>query len=55
MKDGKELYKLVNNAIYGKTKGKLKKQNQFTTSKQRKRLFKMYIKAKLYVAQNVSQ
>ena len=33
-----------------KNKGKLQKQNQYKTSKQRKRLFKMYIKTKPYVA-----
>ena len=53
-KDGKAMYKLMNNAIYKKN-GKLKKQNRIKTSKLRKRLFKMYIKAKLHVAQNIWQ
>ena len=38
-----------------KKKRKLEKQNQCKTSKQRKRLFKMYIKTRLYVAQNIQQ
>ena len=38
-----------------KNSGKLEKQNQCKTSKQRKRLFKMYIKTRLYVAQNIQQ
>ena len=52
-KDGKALYKLMNDAIYEKNNRKLKKRNQCRSSKQRKRLFNMYIKAKLYVAQNI--
>ena len=36
-----------------KSNGKLKKQNQCKTSKQRKRVFKMYMKTKLYVALNI--
>ena len=45
----------MNNATYGKRKsnGKLEKQNQYKTRKQRKKLFKMYIKTKLYVAQSI--
>ena len=52
-KDGKALYKLMNDAIYEKNNRKLKKRNQCRSSKQRKRLFNIYIKAKLYVAQNI--
>ena len=56
-KDGKALYKLISyilkDAIFGKNNGKLKKQNQCKTSKQRKRLFKIYIKIKLYVTQYI--
>ena len=47
--DGKALYKLMNNAICGKPRENLRDR----TSKQRKRLFKMYVKTKLYVAQNI--
>ena len=36
-----------------KNHGKLEKQNQCTTSKQQKILFKISIKAKLYFAQNI--
>ena len=35
--------------------GKLEKQNRCNTRKQRKGLFKMFIKAKLYVAENIRQ
>ena len=42
--NGKALYKLLNNAIYGK---KWKTWETCETRKQRKRLFKMYIKTKL--------
>ena len=53
VKDGEALYKLMNNVIYGKNNRKLQKQNQCKTSKQRKRLFKLYMKTKLHVAQNI--
>ena len=36
-----------------KTNGKREKQNQCKASKQQKRLFKMYIKTKLYVVKNI--
>ena len=45
-KDGKALYKLMNN-------GKCEKQNRCGTSKQWKRLFKVCIKSNLYAAQNI--
>ena len=33
--------------------GKLEKQNQYKINKQQKRICKMYIETKLYVAQNI--
>ena len=51
-KERKALYKLMKNAIYRKIMGSLRNRK---TSGQWKRLFKMYIKAKLYVAQNIWQ
>ena len=51
-KERKALYKLMKNAIYRKIMGSLR---NGITSGQWKRLFKMYIKAKLYVAQNIWQ
>ena len=36
-----------------KKNGKFERQNQYETSKQLKRLFKLYIKTKLYTAQNI--
>ena len=38
--------------LYRKNNGKLKKKNRSKTSKPWKRLFKIYIKTKLYVSQN---
>ena len=46
-RDGKALYKLMNNATHGKC-NENEKQNQCAISK--KRLFKMHIETKLYVA-----
>ena len=44
----------MNNALNKKKKnGKLKKQNQCKTDKQRKIIIKMCIKSKLYIAQNI--
>ena len=54
-KDGKALFKLMNSATYGKTMKNLKKENRCKTSKQQKTLFNMYMKTKLYVAQNIWQ
>ena len=51
-KDGKVLYKLMNNTVYEK-KGKIKKQNRYKTCKQLKRLLKMGIQTKLYFTQNI--
>ena len=45
----------MNNAVYGKSNGKLKKWNRCETCKQQKRLFKMDIQTKLYITQNISQ
>ena len=52
-KDGKGCYKLMNNAVYVKKSGKLKKQNRCKTCKQQKRLFKMDIQTNPYVTQNI--
>ena len=50
-KDGEALYKLMNNAVYGKTMNL----NWWKTCKQQKRLFKMDIQTKLYVTQGIWQ
>ena len=44
---------LINEQFYiWENNGKQKKQNRYKTSKQQKRLFRMYIKTMLYVARN---
>ena len=43
----------MNNATYGKAMKNLKKENRCKASKQQKTLFNMYMKTKLYVAQNI--
>ena len=52
-KDGKALYKLMNNVIYRKTMENLVNRIDIKARKQRKGLFNMYIKSKLYVSQNI--
>ena len=49
-KDGKLLYKLMNNAIYGKIMENIRNRIYVKLINSKKRLFKMYIKIKLYVA-----
>ena len=53
-KDGKA-YKLMNNVVYSKMMENLRNKDRCKASKQWKRLFKMYIKTKLYVSQNIWQ
>ena len=55
MKKMKKRYTNWWTMLYMGNHGKLEKQNQCTTSKQQKILFKMSIKIKLYVAQNIWQ
>ena len=55
-KVGKVLYKLMNNSMYGKTMVNLRKRIVVKLFfEQQKRLSKMDIRTKLYVAQNISQ
>ena len=53
-KDGKALYKLMNNGIQGKTIKNLRNRIGVKLVNNQK-LFKMYLKTKLYVAQNIWQ
>ena len=53
-KDGKALYKLKNNGIQGKTIKNLRNRIDVKLVNNQK-LFKMYLKTKLYVAQNIWQ
>ena len=53
-KDGKALYKLMNNGIQGKTIKNLRNRIDVKLVNNQK-LFKMYLKTKLYVAQNIWQ
>ena len=43
-----ERFKLMINSVYGKTMENLKKKNQYQTSKQQKRLFKVHQQTKSY-------
>ena len=43
-----ERFKLIINSVYGKTMENLKKKNQYQTSKQQKRLFKVHQQTKSY-------
>ena len=52
-KGGKALYKLINNAIYEKTMEILRNRNNVKLGHNQKILFKIYIKTKLFVAQNI--
>ena len=54
-KDGKTLYKLMNNVIYGKTMEILRNMNDVKLVKNEKDYLKMYITAKPYVEQNIWQ
>ena len=52
-KDGKALYKLMNNEINRKTMENVRNRINVKPSKQRKSPFKMYIKTKLCVVQSI--
>ena len=52
-KDGKVLYNLVNNAVYGKTMENIRNRINVKLLSNKKSLFKMGIQIKLYVRQNI--
>ena len=49
----KRCTKLMNNATYVKPMENLRKRVDVKTSKQRQKLFKMYIETELYAAKNI--
>ena len=52
-KDGKVLYKLINNTVNGKITKNLRKRIDVKLVNNKKKLFRMYIKTKLYAAQGI--
>ena len=52
-KDGKALYKLMNNAMKEKTVANVRNRIDLKLVSNKKRVFKMCIKTKLHVAQNI--
>ena len=54
-KDGKALYKLMNNAVYRKTMQMLKNRIDVKLASNKKKLFQMHAQSKLYVTQNIWQ
>ena len=53
--DGKVLYKLMNNALYGKTMKNIRNRIDVKFVSNKKKLFKMDIQTKLYVTKNIWQ
>ena len=54
-KNGKALYKLMNNAVYGITMKILRNRIDVKLVSKKKRLFEMDIQTKLYITQNIWQ
>ena len=52
-KDGKALYKLMSNAVYGKAIENLRNRIDVKLVSYKKKLFQMDIQTKLYVTQNI--